>query len=41
LRSAGRRFIVLDGGRVVEQDGYDELIPKPGHFAALAARQLA
>ena len=34
------RIFVLDGGRIVESGGYDELIARGGTFAALARRQL-
>ena len=33
------RIIVLDGGRIVEDGTYDELIAKNGYFAELVARQ--
>jgi ABC-type bacteriocin/lantibiotic exporter with double-glycine peptidase domain len=33
------RFIVLDGGRVIEDGTYDELIRKNGFFTELARRQ--
>lgn len=35
------RVIVLDGGRVVEEGGYDKLVARGGVFARLVARQLA
>ena len=33
------RIIVIDGGRIVEDGTYDELIAKNGFFAELVARQ--
>ena len=33
------RILVLDGGRIVEDGSYDELIEKGGFFADLVARQ--
>ena len=33
------RIIVLDGGRIVEDGTYDELIAKDGYFAGLVRRQ--
>ena len=33
------RILVLDGGRIVEDGNYDELIEKGGFFADLVARQ--
>jgi ABC-type multidrug transport system fused ATPase/permease subunit len=34
------RIVVLEGGRVVEQGTYTELMATPGPFFALAERQL-
>jgi ABC-type multidrug transport system fused ATPase/permease subunit len=34
------RIVVLDGGRIVQQGTYDELLGVPGLFAELASRQL-
>jgi ABC-type multidrug transport system fused ATPase/permease subunit len=33
------RIIVLDGGRIIEDGTYDELISKNGYFAELVERQ--
>lgn len=33
------RILVMDGGRIVEDGTYDELIEKGGSFADLVARQ--
>ena len=33
------RILVLDGGRIVENGTYDELIAKGGFFAELVERQ--
>jgi ABC-type multidrug transport system fused ATPase/permease subunit len=33
------RILVLDGGRIVEDGTYDELIDKGGFFAELVERQ--
>ncbi|MBP0981720.1 MAG: hypothetical protein J5968_05900, partial [Oscillospiraceae bacterium] len=33
------RIIVLDGGKIVEDGSYDDLIAKNGFFAELVARQ--
>ena len=33
------RILVLDGGQIVEDGSYDELIEKGGFFADLVARQ--
>ena len=33
------RILVMDGGRIVEDGTYDELINKGGSFADLVARQ--
>ena len=33
------RILVLDGGKVIEEGSYDELIAKNGYFAELVARQ--
>ena len=33
------RIVVLEGGRIVEDGSYDELIALNGRFAALVARQ--
>lgn len=33
------RIIVLDGGRIVEDGTYDELMEKNGFFAELVSRQ--
>ena len=35
------RIIVMDGGRVVDQGTYDELVARPGAFKELAERQQA
>lgn len=40
IRSA-HRIVVLDGGRVVEQGTYDELVAREGTFARLVRRQIA
>ena len=40
IRTADR-ILVLDGGRVVEECRYDELMERGGLFAALARRQIA
>jgi ABC-type bacteriocin/lantibiotic exporter with double-glycine peptidase domain len=34
------QIIVVDGGRVVQAGGYEELLTSPGPFARLAKRQL-
>ena len=34
------RILVLDGGRVVEEGTYDDLMSREGHFHRLAARQM-
>ena len=33
------RILVLDGGRIIEDGNYDELIAKGGFFAELVERQ--
>ena len=33
------RILVLDGGRIIEDGNYDELIEKGGFFAELVERQ--
>ncbi|MCR5403503.1 MAG: ATP-binding cassette domain-containing protein [Butyrivibrio sp.] len=33
------RILVLDGGRIIEEGSYDQLIEKGGYFASLVARQ--
>jgi ABC-type multidrug transport system fused ATPase/permease subunit len=33
------RILVLDGGRVIEQGSYEELIAQNGYFAELVERQ--
>ena len=33
------RILLLDGGRIIEQGTYDELIAKNGEFAKLVERQ--
>ena len=33
------RILVMDGGRIVEDGGYEELIEKGGVFAELVERQ--
>ena len=33
------RIIVLDGGHIIEDGTYEELIEKNGYFAELVARQ--
>ncbi len=40
IRQADRIF-VIDGGRLVESGGYDELMARQGAFAALVKRQVA
>ena len=33
------RILVLDGGRIIEQGSYEELIAQNGYFAELVERQ--
>ena len=33
------RILVIDGGRIIEDGNYDELIAKNGYFAELVERQ--
>ena len=35
------RIIVIDGGRIVEEGSFDELIARNGFFADLVKRQMA
>jgi ABC-type multidrug transport system fused ATPase/permease subunit len=34
------RILVLDGGKIVQQGTYEELIAQPGHFSDLVRRQM-
>lgn len=39
FRDGGYQYRLLDGGRIIEDGTYDELISKNGYFAELVERQ--